>query len=200
MTDSQRSNNDCKSKFSRSLVCETQERQFGLIHIYCGHGKGKTTAGIGLIVRAAGHGRRVLLVQFLKDGLSGELDSLRMLRDVRILAGQVTANFTFDMNSAEKAATLALHHGFFGQAVDLARQGQIDLLVLDEVIGAINTGTLTQDVVLDFLRTKPDDLEVVLTGRDPSPQLLELADYISDIQCVRHPYQRGITAREGIEY
>lgn len=200
MTDSQRSNYDCKSKFSRYLVCKTQERQFGLIHIYCGPGKGKTTAGIGLIARAAGYGRRVLLVQFLKDGLSGELDSLRMLHDVRILAGQVTANFTFDMNSEEKAATLALHHGFFGQAVDLARQGQIDLLVLDEVIGAINTGTLTQDVVLDFLRTKPDDLEVVLTGRDPSPQLLELADYISDIQCVRHPYQRGITAREGIEY
>lgn len=200
MTDRQLSNGDDKKQVSRSLACDTPERQIGLIHIYCGPGKGKTTAGVGLIVRAAGHGLRVLLVQFLKDGRSGELDSLRLLRDVRILAGQVTANFTFAMNSEEKAATRSLHHDFFRQAADMARQGSIDLLVLDEVIGAINTGTLAQDVVLDFLRTKPDDLEVVLTGRDPSPQLLELADYISDIQCVRHPYQRGITAREGIEY
>lgn len=172
----------------------------GLIHIYCGAGKGKTTASIGLIARAAGHGRRVLLVQFLKDGHSGEIDSLRMLPGVQVLAGQVTTKFTYQMDVEEQLATRSLHESFFQQAADQAHAGLVDLLVLDEVLGAINTGLLQNEEVLDFLRSKPSELEVVLTGRDPSSQLLELADYISEIHCVRHPYQRGICAREGIEY
>lgn len=172
----------------------------GLIHLYCGAGKGKTTASIGLITRAAGHGRRVLLVQFLKDGHSGEIESLHLLPGVRILAGQVTTKFTYQMDGEEKTATRTLHEIFFHQAVEDARAGSIDLLVLDEVLGAINTGLLPHEEVLDFLRTKPSGLEVVLTGRDPTSQLLALADYISEIQCIRHPYQRGISAREGIEF
>lgn len=178
----------------------TTEAAVGLIHLYCGTGKGKTTASVGLIARAAGHGRRVLLVQFLKDGHSGEIESLRLLPGVRILAGQVTTKFTYQMDGEEKTATRTLHEAFLHQAVESARTGSIDLLVLDEVLGAINTGLLPHEEVLDFLRTKPSGLEVVLTGRDPTSQLLALADYISEIQCVRHPYQRGICAREGIEY
>lgn len=176
------------------------EVAFGLIHLYCGTGKGKTTASVGLIARAAGHGRRVLLVQFLKDGHSGEIESLRLLPGVQILAGQVTTKFTYQMDGEERTATRTLHESFFHQAVENARAGLIDLLVLDEVLGAINTGLLPHEEVLDFLRTKPAGLEVVLTGRDPTSQLLAHADYISEIQCIRHPYQRGICAREGIEF
>ncbi len=175
-------------------------RQTGLIHLYYGEGKGKTTAAIGLIARAAGHNRRILLVQFLKDGRSGELVSLRRLPEVRILAGQVTGKFSVAMNDAEKEATYLLHLDYFHQAVRLAADGALDLLVLDEVLGAIETGLLPEEEVLAFLQEKPPALEVVLTGRRPTQNLLAMADYISEIRCVKHPYERGILAREGIEY
>lgn len=172
----------------------------GLIHIYCGEGKGKTTAATGLIVRAAGHQLRVMLVQFLKDGSSGEIALLRQLPGVRVVAGQPTRKFTYRMSEAEKQATLDVHRRFFAQAVDAAVHHELDLLVFDEALGAIHSGLLSEQDMVDFLRSKPADLEVVLTGRDPSPALLALADYISNIHCDRHPYQRGIQAREGIEY
>jgi cob(I)alamin adenosyltransferase len=171
-----------------------------MIHIYCGPGKGKTTAAIGLIARAAGHGLKTLLVQFLKDGTSGELISLQHLPGVQIVSGQLTRKFSIAMNTAERQATCDLHRQYLSQAHDLARQGQLDLLVLDEVLGAIESGLLPEREVLALMRSKPAHLEIVLTGRNPSAELLGLADYISRIQCDRHPYERGIMAREGIEY
>jgi cob(I)alamin adenosyltransferase len=179
---------------------DEQKKKTGLIHIYCGDGKGKTTAATGLIVRAAGHGLRVMLVQFLKNGSSGEIDMLRNLPDIRVLAGQPTNKFTINMTEREKQATREVHRQYFTHAVDAAMAHELDLLVFDEAMGAISTGLLDERHLLEFLRDKPSDLEVVLTGRDPSPDLLELADYISYIRCDRHPYQRGIMAREGIEY
>ncbi len=172
----------------------------GLIHIYCGQGKGKTTASIGLIMRSAGHGRRILLVQFLKNGRSGELQALRHFPEIQILTGPGNTRFTNKMTAHDKDETLELDIRYFNEAVNLARQGELDLLVLDEALGAIETGLLPEEDVLDFLRSKPRELEVVLTGRNPSEKILELADYISEIKCVRHPWQRGIAAREGIEY
>jgi cob(I)alamin adenosyltransferase len=142
----------------------------------------------------------VLLVQFLKNGKSGELATLRQLSGIQILAGQVTAKFSIAMTDQEKAATRALHLDYFHTATGLARQNDIDLLVLDEILGAIESGMMTEDELVDFLDSKPAGLEVVMTGRIASARLMERADYISQIACVRHPYQRGILAREGIEY
>lgn len=178
----------------------TKQEKTGLVHIYCGEGKGKTTAAMGLIARALGHAYRVLLVQFLKNGKSGELATLRQLPGIQILAGQVTAKFSIAMTDQEKTATRALHLDYFHTATGLARQNSIDLLVLDEILGAIESGMMTEDELVDFLDSKPDGLEVVMTGRIASARLMERADYISQIACVRHPYQRGILAREGIEY
>lgn len=177
-----------------------KNKSFGLIHIYCGEGKGKTTAAIGLMIRAAGHGKRCLLVQFLKDGQSGEIDILRALPEVRIITGQKYTKFSFYMNELEKKETLALHMQYLEQAVEAARSLSIDLLVLDEAFGAIQTQLLSEKALLDFLQTKPGQIEVVMTGRYPSEPMLAAADYISEIACCRHPYQRGIPAREGIEY
>lgn len=178
---------------------ETDSRQ-GLIHIYCGDGKGKTTAAIGLIVRAAGHGRRVMLVQFLKSGLSGEIAPLKQLKGVRVIAGQITAKFSNQMNEQERAETLKLHQQHLQQAVAAAVAGELDLLVLDEAMGAITAGLLSKDDLLEFLRHKPTNLEVVLTGRNPSDDILALADYISEMKCLRHPYERGFPPREGVEF
>ena len=172
----------------------------GLIHIYCGDGKGKTTAATGLIVRAVGHQWRVMLVQFLKDGSSGEISVLRQMLGVRVLAGQPTRKFTNRMSDEEKQETLEVHQRFLAEAVAAAGNLELDLLVFDEALGAVRTGLLSEQDLLNFLRSKPADLEVVLTGREPSPELLAMADYVSFIRCDRHPYQCGIQAREGIEF
>ena len=171
-----------------------------MIHVYCGDGKGKTTAAIGLIVRFIGHGRRVMLVQFLKDGSSGELAPLEKLSSIRILTGCPGIVQTNVMSEADLAATRVLQAAQLEEAIQAACRGEIDLLVLDEACAAMKLGLLPEDKVLDFLNRKPAGLEVVLTGRDPSAALLALADYVSEIHAVKHPYQRGIRAREGVEY
>jgi len=150
----------------------------GLIHIYCGDGKGKTTAAIGLAVRCAGSGRKVLILQFLKDGKSSEFASLSHAEEKQ--------------EAAAYYASL-LEDAFF-------RAGGFDLLILDEVLGACAAGLLDESRLLSLLDGKPEPLEIVLTGRGPSQALQERADYVTEMKMVKHPFQRGVSAREGIEY
>ena len=172
----------------------------GLVHIYCGDGKGKTTASVGLCTRAAGSGRKVLFVQFLKDGRSGELKTLSQIPGVEILAGVPVNGFLRDKDAVAQRNTAAEHQARFEEAVRLVSQSTYDILVLDEAMAAVNLGLLPLAAVTAFLDTRPAGLEVVLTGREPPQQLLDRADYISRIECVRHPYQKGIAARRGIEW
>lgn len=176
------------------------EPQTGLVHIYTGNGKGKTTASVGLTIRAHAHGLRIMFVQFLKNGLSGEVGILRQLSNVRVYSGQADMKFTYQMGDDDKSKARELHQHFFETAAAAARSNDIDLLVFDEVFGAISTQLLDADEVFDFIRTKPKNLELVLTGRDPEPRFLDLADYISEVNCIAHPYDKGILAREGIDY
>lgn len=171
----------------------------GLIHIYCGDGKGKTTAAMGLALRAAGHGCGVVIGQFLKDGTSGECKVLGKLDRVTLLAANPCGKFSFQMTDAEKRQTQDAIVRMFRAATDFAVRTQARLLVLDEACSAVSCGFLEEEELLDFLDHKPECLEVVLTGRDPSARLQERADYISEICKRRHPYDRGIGAREGIE-
>lgn len=172
---------------------------FGLIHIYCGDGKGKTTAAVGLAVRCAGRGNKVLLVQFLKSRDSGELYSLAKLPDIEIMRGKESKKFTFQMNEEEKHALLIEHNKMFEQALAKIKNGGYSLLILDEVIGALNAKVFEMPKLIEFLRHKPENLEVVLTGRNPAPELVEIADYVSEMRKVKHPMDKGIMAREGIE-
>ncbi len=176
------------------------EMRRGLIHIYCGDGKGKTSAAVGLAVRAVGHGFRVGVVQFLKDGDSGELAPLAAFPGVQILSGKRVKGFTFSMTAEEKAQVRAGQDDYLRRAAAWCGQDLCDLLVLDEAVGAVNLGMLDRALLLDFLRNKPVGVEVVLTGRDPDDELLGLADYVSEIRKVKHPYDRGVKAREGIEF
>lgn len=171
----------------------------GLIHIYCGDGKGKTTACIGLAVRCAGRGNKVLLVQFLKSRLTGELTSLKCVPNIEIMRGKDTMKFTFQMTDLEKHQVLLEHEQLFQDVMKKCRDEKIDLLILDEVIGACNTGVFNVDSLLNFLKNKPVNMEVVLSGRNPQPELVALADYVSEIKKIKHPYDRGISARTGIE-
>ena len=172
---------------------------FGLIHIYCGDGKGKTTAAVGLAVRCAGRGNKVLLVQFLKSRDSGELYSLAKLPDIEVMRGKESKKFTFQMNEEEKHALLIEHNKMFEQVLAKIKNGGYSLLILDEVIGALNAKVFKMPKLIGFLRHKPENLEVVLTGRNPAPELVEIADYVSEMRKVKHPMDKGIMAREGIE-
>lgn len=172
---------------------------FGLIHIYCGDGKGKTTAAVGLAVRCAGRGNKVLLVQFLKSRDSGELYSLAKLPDIEVMRGKESKKFTFQMNEEEKHALLIVHNKMFEQVLAKIKNGGYSLLILDEAIGALNAKVFEMPKLIEFLRHKPENMEVVLTGRNPAPELVEIADYVSEMRKVKHPMDKGIMAREGIE-
>ena len=148
----------------------------GLIHIYCGDGKGKTTAAVGLCARACGCGQRVLLAQFLKDDSSGELSSLRLLPGFSLIPAPKVVKFTFQMNEAERQEAAQRSAQMLAQARRAAEAGECDLLVLDECFGALSTGMLDTEALLDFVEHNPPHLELVLTGRNPPEEFLALAD------------------------
>lgn len=169
----------------------------GLIHLYCGDGKGKTTAAVGLAVRASGAGKQVVFTQFFKDGSSSEVESLKFL-GIRTFHAQTVKGFYRSMNEQQRQQARQDYTALFRQVTAAAQDA--DLLILDEIVSACNRGVVPEELVVDFLRGKPDQLEVVLTGRDPSPALMELADYITEMRKLRHPYDRGTAARKGVEY
>lgn len=177
-------------------VCKMEH---GLIHIYCGDGKGKTTACLGLSIRCAGHGNKVLFVQFLKSRPTGELNSLKLFENIEVMRGKETAKFTFQMTDEEKKEVLQEHELLFDKVIERISEEKFDLLVLDEVIGACNTGVFNEDRLVDFLKNKQHTLEVVLSGRNPDKRLLKMADYVSEVCKRKHPKDRGIPARVGIE-
>ena len=170
----------------------------GLIHLYCGDGKGKTTAAVGLAVRASGAGKQVVFTQFFKDGSSSEVESLKRLPGIRTMHARTVRGFYRSMNEQQRQQARQDYTALFRQVTDAAKDA--DLLILDEIVSACNRGVVPEKLVTDFLRSKPQQLEVVLTGREPSPALTVLADYITEMRKLRHPYDRCVAARKGIEF
>ena len=152
-----------------------------MVHIYCGDGKGKTTAAMGLALRCAGSGRRALVLQFLKDGSSSELAPPTLSPEEREEAG-------------------IYYGGLLEAAWEKAAAGGSGLLVLDEALGACAAGLIDEGRLLALLDSAPEGLEVVLTGRGPSQALLDRADYVTEMRKVKHPFDRGVAARRGVEY
>lgn len=177
----------------------TSEKTTGLIHIYCGDGKGKTTTGMGLCARAAGFGYRVLIYQFMKDNTTSERKVLELSENITILNGLEHEKFSFQMTEEEKQERRAFYEKQFCIVTQKARDEQYDVLFLDEAIYTIRAGLLSETLVLDFLKNKPEHLEVILTGQGPSQDLIEAADYVSEIRKIKHPFDCGMTARRGIE-
>lgn len=170
----------------------------GLIHIYCGDGKGKTTAAMGLALRAAGSGKRVLILQLLKDGTSSEFASLARVPGIQTIPHTRTFGFSWTLSDEEKKQAKEYYTGLLEHAFDRGRD--VDLLVLDEALGACSSGMTDEARLLSLLAGKPEALEVVLTGRGPSQALLDAADYVTEMKKIKHPYERGVPARKGIEY
>lgn len=171
----------------------------GLVHIYCGDGKGKTTAAFGLAFRCAGRGGKVLVVQFLKGGETGEILLAQRLPSFTILRGNAAGKFSFCMNETEKQTVSEQNNCHLEDIAKMLQKEEYQMLVLDEVMAALNYGMLDWDAVLSLIDERPAGLEVVMTGRNPPQELIERADYISEIKKVRHPYEKGVAAREGIE-
>lgn len=170
-----------------------------MIHLYCGNGKGKTTAAMGLALRAAGRGWRVTVAQFLKGSDSGERIALAQLPSVTLLDVPDKVKFSFRMNEQERAEATARFVALCTQCTTALQSGAAQMVILDEACAAVNTGLLSLDVLLAVLDSAPPTAEIVLTGRDPAPALLERADYVTEMTLIRHPFERGIRARRGVE-
>ena len=174
-------------------------RGTGLVHIYSGDGKGKTTAGMGLCVRAAGAGYRVLICQFMKDDSSSERRAMEKIPGITFAEGRESVRFSFLMSEKEKEAERAYYEKLFQDTVKRAQAERFDMLFLDEILYAVREGLLDEEMAAAFLETKPEHLEVILTGRDPGSRLIDLCDYHSEICKRKHPFDRLQDARDGIE-
>ncbi len=175
------------------------KRDTGLVHIYYGDGKGKTTTGMGLITRAAGYGYRVLLYQFMKDNKTSERNILEHVRNITIVDGLNQEKFSFQMTEEEKEERRRFYEQQFHRITQLAAEEKFDVLFMDEIIYTIGAKLLDEQVVLDYLKEKPENLEVIMTGNYPSKAMVEAADYVSEIRKVKHPFDEGQRARGGIE-
>ena len=171
----------------------------GLIHLYCGDGKGKTTAAVGLSVRAAGAGLPVVFAQFFKTGSSGEISLLRQLPGVRVLVCAQNPGRFSRMTEDQRSQARENYAALLESAWQAARENP-GLLVLDECISACNHGLLDTEKLAALLDSRPAGLEVALTGRNPPALLADRADYITEMRKLRHPFDQGIRARRGIEF
>ena len=189
----------------------------GLVQLYTGDGKGKTTAAIGQIIRALGHGNRAVLVQFMKgSNYYGELDTLGLLKPrVEIFQyGRVCSHNSLIKQGESNC--LACGNCFVPRdgATEFDRQytalalnrsklalsGDYNLVVLDEILNAVDFGLLSEEDVLNLLKLRPGHVELILTGRNAPQALIAQADLVSEMKCHRHPFEQGIAARRGVEY
>lgn len=171
-----------------------------MIHLYTGDGKGKTTAAIGLAVRAAGRGMSVIFAQFMKGGDTGELHSLAQLEQVQICRSPKDFGFYSSMNIQDKQELTAIHNKLLGTLLDAAESGSCKMIVLDEITYPVKWGLLDEEKLRALLAYSDADVELVLTGRDAADFLTDAADYITQMRCERHPYEKGVPARRGIEF
>lgn len=174
--------------------------EMGLIHIYYGDGKGKTTCATGLALRCAGGGGKVLFFQFLKDGSSGEIDALKAVPGIEVMEGYKETKFSFQMTELEKKKTKEYYQSLWKKIVEKVYKEDYQLLVLDECLHAINLEYIDLGEVLDFLYKRPQGVEIVLTGRNPKEELIQVADYVTEMKKIKHPFDLGIGARRLIEH
>lgn len=171
-----------------------------MIQVYCGDGKGKTTAAIGQAVRAAGRGKRVLVARFLKTDDSGEVCSLQKIPQIEVVPCERSFGFYRSMSEKVKSEAVQYYQELFERVALRAVQEHWDMLILDEIMAVCQYQLVSEEHVLHFLEQNAGNLEIILTGRNPSDAILAYADYVTEMKKKRHPYDKGVLAREGIEY
>lgn len=168
----------------------------GLLIIYTGNGKGKTTAALGMVFRALGRKMKVAVVQFIKgDWKTGERIFAETLPELTFL----TMGAGFVWKAGDKKSAIAARKAW-DKAKDLIESGKKDLVVLDEITYAINFGFITLEEVIEFLTNRPKNVTVLLSGRDAPKKLIEVADLVTEMKKIKHPFDKGVIAKEGIDY
>lgn len=176
--------------------------QSGCVQVYYGDGKGKTTAAMGQALRAVGHGMKVLIYQFLKEPTSGEIVVLRTLPGVTYIENEGKIPFLFNLTEEQSQYYRDLWHKKFDKVCEEIASEKYDLVVLDEVIDAMNLGIIDKSELYTLMETKPESTELVLTGHqygEPLDELFARADYVTKCVKEKHPFDRGQMARVGIE-
>ncbi len=174
----------------------------GLIHLYTGNGKGKTTAALGLSLRAVGMGLRVYFVQFLKpqSAPSGEVNIASKLAPQFTLLSPHEDSFLGHISDDMRKKNKTICFNTLTNVKTLMQAGKYDLFVLDEAVNALNLKLIEWAWIEELINNKPQEIELVLTGQPAPPKLIELADLVSSVEMIKHPYQQGIQSRAGIEY
>ena len=172
----------------------------GLLMVFTGNGKGKTSAAMGTALRAVGQGFKVLMLQFIKGSWHyGELDAVRSFGDAFEIR-QMGRGFVKVGSEKPDPEDIRLAREAWKAAVEAMHSGQYDMLVLDEINYAIHYGMIPIEAVLEGLAGRPERLHVICTGRNAHEKLMEAADLVSEIKQLKHPYEKGILAQRGIEY
>jgi cob(I)alamin adenosyltransferase len=168
----------------------------GYIHLYTGNGKGKTTAALGLALRAAGAGKRVFIAQFVKGMPYSEIDALKRLPEIEL---KQFGRDCFIQNDPASEDIEAARNGL--KAVkEVIQTGDFGVVILDELCIALHYKLFGLEEVMAILKSKPAALEVVITGRYAPPELVDLADLVTEMKEIRHYYRKGVEARKGIEF
>jgi cob(I)alamin adenosyltransferase len=184
-------------KVSIERAGATAKKKKGLIIVNTGNGKGKTTAALGVALRACGYGMKVTMLQFFKGKWKyGELRSAPKLETFEIRP--MGKGFTWESKDIEVDKRLVREAWQEASAEILS--GKYDLVILDEINYAISYGFLPVQAVVDFLKKKPEMLHVILTGRDAKPEVIEIADMVTEMTDIKHPFRAGISAQKGIEF
>ncbi|MTI82790.1 MAG: cob(I)yrinic acid a,c-diamide adenosyltransferase [Firmicutes bacterium] len=171
----------------------------GLVQVYTGNGKGKTTASLGLALRAIGHGYKVFMLQFMKGSKDyGELQTAEKYLPNFIIVQSGLETFVNKENPSQSDLDMA-HQGF-KTAQKVVNEGHYDLVILDEINIAMDFNLIPVQDVLELVKTKPPHVELIFTGRSAPEAIREAADLISEMTLVKHPYYLGIEARQGIEF
>jgi len=175
----------------------TKPKKKGLIIVHTGDGKGKTTAALGLALRACGYGMKVIMLQFFKGKWKyGELRSAPKLGTFEIQP--MGKGFTWESKDIEVDKAMVRDAWRVGQEKILS--GNYDVVILDEINYALSYDFLPVADIVDFLKNKPPMLHVILTGRDAKPEIIEIADLVTEMRQIKHPFEQGISAQKGIEF
>lgn len=173
----------------------------GMIQVYTGDGKGKTTAAIGQGIRAYGNGLRVVMIQFLKSNETGELNVLKNLGDnFKLVRLEKKRGFVWTLKAEEIEELKKEVIEEYNYAKEILTNDLCDVLILDEVMGVLKNQFLTEEDVLDLIKSKQNHVEVILTGRNVPDKIAERADLITEMREVKHYFSKGVNARKGIEY
>jgi len=171
----------------------------GLILLYTGNGKGKTTAALGQVLRAAGHGFKVAIIQFIKNmENTGEIKTAKKIFADHLEIFPMGSGFTWDAKDQDELRQAA--EKGWALAKEKINSGHYCMVILDELTYTLNYGLLDQEEVVSFLEQKPESLHIIITGRDANDKLIDLADLVTEMKEIKHPYQNGVKATKGIEY